>query len=136
MPSFCFAVSAPRSFSNTLLNICPYSNNQYNLIEIHQKVVRAQRMVMVSKTDKVVLTICGMVLMAFWLYSRFASLWIIHINFVIAAVLFGYGIRKERETSRHLQQSVILVLWHLSHTFRWIGGFPTAFISLFICVPI
>ena len=130
MPSFCFAVSAPCSFSNTLLNICPYSNNQYNLIEIHQKVVRAQRMVMVSKTDKAVLTICGVMLLAFWLYSRFASLWIIHINFVIAAVLFGYGIRKERETSRHLKQSVIFGVvasltyipldWGLSHGVHFI----------------
>lgn len=64
-------------------------------------------MAKVSKTDIAVITIYGMMLLAFWLYSRSASLWIIHINFVIAAVLFGYGIWKERETSRHLEQSII-----------------------------
>ena len=64
-------------------------------------------MAMVSKTDKAVITTCGVMLLAFWLYSRFASLWIIYINFLIAAVLFGYGIWNERDTSRHLEKSVI-----------------------------
>ena len=64
-------------------------------------------MAMVSKTDIAVITVYGMTLLAFWLYSRSASLWFIHINFVIAAVIFGYGIWKERETLRHLEQSVI-----------------------------
>jgi len=64
-------------------------------------------MAMVSKTDKSVVITCGMMLLAFWLYSRFASLWIIYVNLLISAVLFVYGIWKERETSRHLEQSVI-----------------------------
>lgn len=46
-------------------------------------------------------------LLAFWLYSRFASLWIIYVNFLISVVLFAYGIWKERESSRHLEQSVL-----------------------------
>ncbi len=92
--------------------------------------VRAQRMAIVSKTDKAVITTCGMMLLAFWLYSRFASLWIIHINFLIAAVLFGCGIWKERETSRHLERSVIFGVvasltylpldWGLSHGIQFI----------------
>lgn len=64
-------------------------------------------MVIVSKTDRMVITTCGMMLLAFWLYSHFASLWIIYLNFLISAVFFGYGIWKERESSRHLEQSVI-----------------------------
>lgn len=64
-------------------------------------------MTMVSKTDKAVVTTCATMLLAFWLYSLFASLWIMYINFLITTVLFGYGIWKERETSRRLEKSVI-----------------------------
>ena len=63
--------------------------------------------VMVSETDKAVIATSGVMLLAFWIYSRFVSPWILYANFLIAAVLFGYGIWKERETSRHLEQSVI-----------------------------
>lgn len=87
-------------------------------------------MAMVSNVDKAVITTCGMMLLAFWIYSRFASLWIIYINVLIAAVLFGYGIWKERGISRHLEQSVIFGVvvsltyipldWGLSHGIQFI----------------
>ncbi|MDE0506169.1 MAG: hypothetical protein OXI86_19000 [Candidatus Poribacteria bacterium] len=85
---------------------------------------------MVSTTDRAVIAICGMMLLAFWLYSQFALLWIIHINCLIAAILFGYAIWKERETSRILERSVLFGVvasltyipldWGLSHGIQFI----------------
>ena len=63
--------------------------------------------IVVSKTDRAVIAACGMMLAAFWIYSRFAALWIFYVNVLITAVLFGYGIWKERETSRHLERSAM-----------------------------
>ncbi len=63
--------------------------------------------VMVSKTDRAIIAACGTMFAAFWIYSRLAWLWIFYVNLLITAVLFGYCIWKERETSRHLERSAI-----------------------------
>lgn len=63
--------------------------------------------VMASKTDRAVIAACGTMLAAFWIYSHFASFWVFYVNILITTVLFGYGIWKEREVTRHLEQSAI-----------------------------